>query len=108
MKMAIPIIITIIAFIGLAIVIINMYLSFIRFSLHKALKKNEKYRWVSGIPIIGSLLLWCAAVALLLQNKTGAALILIGFSLLDTCGIFWFIGNALYHHFQPDKGKGDA
>jgi hypothetical protein len=106
--MAILIITAITAFLGLAITILNLYLSFLRFPIHKALKKNKEYHWVSGIPIYGSILLWCAAGASLLQNRTGLALILIVLSLLDTGGIIWFIGIVLYQRIQPGSGKGDA
>jgi hypothetical protein len=69
---------------------INFYLSFIRprlFSLRRG--SMDGYRHVSGIPIIGTLLL--SIGALFGFGAIGSALIGIGAFALDTGGSVWFV-----------------
>lgn len=69
---------------------INFYLSFIRprlFSLRRG--SMDGYRHVSGIPIIGTLLL--SIGALFGFGSIGSALIGIGAFALDTGGSLWFV-----------------
>ena len=72
------------------VAVINFYLSFIRprlFSLRRG--SMDGYRHVSGIPIIGTLLL--SIGALLGFGSIGSALIGIGAFVLDTGGSVWFV-----------------
>src|SRR5687768_7190573 len=44
---------------GAFVTLANVYLSFVRYPVHLALGgTRETYRWVSGFPVVGSLLLW--------------------------------------------------
>lgn len=75
---------------------INFYLSFVRFAIHRwrGLQKDS-YRWVSGFPMIGSLL-----VALsLLHFHSMPVMFAIGIGLIaaDTGGIHWFIFTIIFH-----------
>ena len=75
---------------------INFYLSALRYPVHRMMGgKKEEYRWVSGIPVFGSLFvgislfkLWKPPWLLAL----GVVLILI-----DTGGLHWFAGTMFYH-----------
>ena len=82
--------------------LLNFYLSFLRYPLHK-LKggSGDSYRWVSGIPLIGSLLV---AASLLVLNETKwvlvSGLVLIA---MDTGGIHWFAGTILARSLSGRK-----
>jgi uncharacterized membrane protein len=74
--------------------LLNFYLSFLRYPLHK-LKggSRDSYRWVSGIPLVGSL---SVAVSLLVLHEVrwmlASGIVLI---FMDTGGIHWFTGTML-------------
>ena len=83
---------------GALVVWVNVYTSFIRYPLHRWRGgTREDFRWVSGVPLVGSFLLLFAAVAL--SGEGGhrglmwAALVV---SLLDTGGPIWGIGWMLF------------
>ena len=83
------------AFLSLA----NFYLSFVRYFVHRALGgSKESYRFVSGIPLFGSLLLW-ASIPLL--PSTTLMWLAAALSLCDTAGIHWFIGVLWWHGEWP-------
>jgi len=74
---------------------LNFYLSFLRYALYRMLGGVKgSYKWTSGFPLIGSLLV---AISLLTYRQNtwilAAAIILIA---IDTGGIHWFIGTVLY------------
>lgn len=72
---------------------INFYLSYLRFPLHRAFGgTRESYQWASGIPLLGSLLLWISIPFLPSAPWMWAAA---GLSLFDTGGIHWFAGTML-------------
>lgn len=51
--------------VGGALSLLNFYLSWLRYPVYRLLGgKEESYRFVSGIPLFGSLLLWIAAAFL--------------------------------------------
>ena len=76
---------------GAFITLTNVYLSFVRYPVHLALGGTRKtYRWVSGIPLIGSLCLW---LSIPLLSSVGLRWFAAALSLLDTGGIHWFIGT---------------
>ena len=82
----------------------NFYLSFIRYPLHRLCgRSRESYRWVSGIPLFGSLfvalslLQLCATPWLL---PAGVVLIL-----ADTGGVHWFIGTMIYHSWHDNTNS---
>ena|SRR5688572_6792431 len=74
---------------------LNFFLSVLRFPLH-ALRGGtvENYRHISGLPLIGSLLLWGSAV--LLRENPIAVWSALALSLFDTAGLHWFIGVMIY------------
>ncbi len=80
---------------------LNFYLSFLHYPLYKILKKTEKYKWVSGLPLVGSLFV---AISLFLLYQIKWILIL-GIILIsiDTGGIHWFLGTVLYHELLKKK-----
>jgi uncharacterized membrane-anchored protein len=68
---------------------LNFYLSFIRYPLHRLRGRSRaEFHWVSGFPVIGSLLLWICAVRLTAWPILMWAALAI--SLLDTGGLHWF------------------
>jgi hypothetical protein len=71
---------------------LNFYLSVLCYPLCKLW--GREYKWVSGIPLIGSLLL-VVSMALLHESPAvfwGGIII----ALLDTGGLHWFIGIMLW------------
>ena len=74
---------------GAIISIMNFYLSFLRYPLHRVRHgKDAEYRWVSGIPLFGILSvigLIHIPKSLLLNISTFLLLI------IDTGGIQWFV-----------------
>ncbi len=85
--------------------LLNIYLSFLRYPLHK-LKGGvrDNYQWVSGAPVIGSLFV---AVSLLVLHEV-KWLLVSGFVLIvmDTGGIHWFAGTMLVKKLSI-SGEGD-
>ena len=77
--------------IGTFLTVSNLYLSFLRPLIH-LLKggTRETYKWVSGIPLFGSLLLWISIPMLSTVPLRWIAAIL---SLFDTGGIHWFVAT---------------
>jgi len=95
----------------------NFYLSFLRYPIHR-LKggSREDYQWVSGIPVLGSLLVAAPFARLWLPSELVPVGIIL--FLIDTGGLHWFAGSMLYHvilkrgtHTNstsvPDKGFPD-
>jgi hypothetical protein len=81
---------------GGAICLVNFYLSFLRrplFVLRGG--KKEDFRWSSGIPLIGSLIV----VLTLVFARPDVWLMIPGAFLaaIDTGGIHWFLGTMLWH-----------
>lgn len=74
---------------------LNFYLSFCRFALHRLRGgSREAYRWKSGIPLLGSLLVALSLVGFYdAPWIVGIALMLIA---IDTGGIHWFAGALVY------------
>jgi hypothetical protein len=77
----------------------NVYVSFFRYPLHRLL--GWEYKWVSGIPVFGSLLV-ASALPLFHEStllfRGGAAL-----AVLDTGGLHWFAASMLWMLvFRPD------
>ena len=82
----------------------NFYLSFLRYPLHRLRGlSRESYRWVSGIPLFGSLLVGLSLLVLhSLPGIFPAACVLIA---IDTGGIHWFVATMVYHSAY-DKKRG--
>ena len=80
--------------VGSLICCLNFYLSFLRYPLYKLC--GWEYRWVSGCPAIGSLMLVIAVV--LLQESPLLFWAGIVIALLDTGGLHWFAGVMIWCH----------
>ncbi len=77
---------------GAVVCCLNFYLSFLQYPLCKLL--GREYKRVSGIPIVGSLLV-IIGVAILRESRSlywGGIVI----ALLDTGGLHWFAGVMLW------------
>lgn len=73
---------------------LNFYLCFLRFPLHRAFGgTRESYQWASGIPLLGSLLLW---ISIPFLPSAPWMWLAAGLSLLDTGGIHWFASTMLW------------
>ena len=87
---------------GAVLCVTNFYLSFLRYPFHRlrGLSK-ESYHWVSGFPLVGSVL-----VALSLFRLHAFPFMLpLAFVLIavDTGGIHWFAGTMIYHSVYAKK-----
>jgi len=81
--------------VGAFLCITNFYLSFLSYPLHRLRGlPRESYRWNSGIPLFGSLLVGLSLLGLYpLPCMLPAAIALI---VIDTGGIHWFVGVMIY------------
>ena len=86
---------------GLVIVGVNVYVSWIRSPLIKKLRPDAAVRWVSGIPLIGSAALWLSAW--LLPDDSRLVPIALGVSLFDSGGPHWFIATLAWHALQRKR-----
>jgi len=77
---------------------LNFYLSFCRYALYLVRGgSRESYRWMSGYPLVGSLLV---ALSIFRFYDTpwilGIALVLVA---IDTGGIHWLAGTLIYRTY---------
>ena len=86
---------------GIAIVSVNVYLSWIRVPLIERLRRGAVVRWISGIPLIGSVALWLSAW--LLPPDSRLVPIALGASLFDTGGPHWFIATLAWRALQGKR-----
>jgi hypothetical protein len=77
---------------GAALSLLNVYLSFVRLPLLRACGRSP--RFVSGVPLCGSMLLVVSAA--LLWPVRWLALSALALAALDTGGIHWFCGVLLW------------
>jgi hypothetical protein len=78
---------------GAYISLLNFYLSFVRLFVCRL--RQREYRFVSGFPLVGSLLLVASFFCFPSDHPMQPiALIVAAF---DTGGIHWFCGTLLYH-----------
>ena len=84
---------------GALVCLINFYTSFLRYSLHRLRGlPRDSFRWVSGFPVVGSLLvalsfIWLHRLPLMIP-------VCIALVLIDTGGIHWFCGVMMYQVFH--------
>ncbi len=84
---------------------LNFYLSFLRYPLHKLRRGSDvEYRWASGIPVVGSVLVLMSLASLHLE--TWLLYTALTLMLVDTGGIHWFLGAMLYEGISKKKGRG--
>ncbi|HMS17085.1 MAG TPA: hypothetical protein PKA37_09625 [Planctomycetota bacterium] len=85
--------------------LLNLYLSFLRYPLHRARGRSpESFRWVSGFPLIGSMavvLAWTIWIRHQDSPRLDVAVWLI--AILDTGGIHWLVGVLIS---QRIRGQG--
>jgi hypothetical protein len=92
---------------GCAVCALNFYLSFVRYANFYIAGPTSEYRFVSGIPLTGSLVALACFVCFRLPHW--AWLIGIICALADTGGIHWFLGTMLWHagdHGSPSEHQG--
>ena len=76
---------------------LNFYLSFLRYPLYRL--DGLPFRWVSGLPLVGSLFVVLGLCWLPLPTWVfWLAVVLAG---LDTGGLHWFVGSQLWHWLFP-------
>ena len=84
--------------------VLNFYLCFLRYPLYlRSGKPKESYKFISGIPVFGSLILYLLVRYTNLPSPVfyaGVVLIII-----DTGGLHWALGNIIYHAFLHFKKK---
>ena len=85
--------------VGSMIATVNFWLSFVR-PLWRRIS-NERVKPASGIPLVGSMLLWAAA--LLFYPSSDLAYWALGISVIDTGGPHWLLGTLLYHSFIRER-----
>jgi hypothetical protein len=86
--------------------LLNFYLSFLRYPIHRLSGgSKQEYKWVSGAPVLGSLLVGLSLIFHYATNWmliSGAALIFI-----DTGGLHWFLVTMFYYGTFQTKGLSD-
>ena len=98
----------ILASIGVVVTIINFYLSFIRYPLHRLRYKSLPFRWISGFPLVGSLLLWIASLSFWLSGNGRYATVALILSIFDTGGIHWYIAGQTYERYRVTSPRASA
>ena len=91
---------------GGATAFLNFYRSVLRYLLYRVLGRADKYRFVSGLPALGTLFLIIAAV--LLFDVPVWRWLVAAFIVIDTGGLPWFCGVMLWQWFfnrQLDREK---
>src|SRR3712207_41226 len=81
---------------GASVTAMNFYLSFVRCPLHRRINKGRQYKFSSGVPLIGSILLWVGAYLLLWVGALWLGFFALILSAFDTGGIHWFIVSLGY------------
>jgi len=82
---------------------LNVYLSYIRYLLFRLAGRRAEYRFISGVPIVGSL---AVIVTLVCFQFPGWALIVgIVLAALDTGGLHWFAGSMVWHAMKNASGS---
>jgi hypothetical protein len=95
---------TILLILGGFICCLNLYLSVPRYLLHKYRGgKKEDYNWISGIPVVGSLLVALSLLVFWQINWILAVSVI--FFLIDTGGPHWFAGTMIYHQTRGRGGR---
>ncbi len=87
---------------GGLICLLNFYLSVLRYPIHRLRGgKKEEYKWASGIPMFGSLMV---AISLIkFWQPTWLLITAIVLILIDTGGIHWFSGVMLWQRFSRNE-----
>ena len=94
---------------GSCICLVNLYLSILRYPLHRAAGRNRtSYRHVSVLPLVGSVAV-VVAWTFWIRHQESLALDIAAWSIaiLDTGGIHWFVASVTYHWLR-DRGRASA
>jgi hypothetical protein len=87
--------------VGALFSLLNFYLSFVSYPFHRLRgRARDDFKWISGVPLIGSFMLWISAVLLQTTSLKWLAIVL---SLFDTGGIHWFAGIMLWHKWIKNE-----
>jgi hypothetical protein len=62
---------------------------------------RESYQWVSGFPLLGSLLVALSMIGL--HQIPGMIPVAIALILIDTGGIHWFVGSLIYRWLRKKR-----
>jgi hypothetical protein len=89
---------------GAFLSLLNCYLSFVRVPLLRALGRPSQF--VSGFPLVGSLLLFASAVVL--WRTQWLAFTALSVAALDTGGLHWFLGVLLWEAISGRSRSGEA
>ena len=84
---------------------VNFYLSFLRYAIYRLCgRTRENYKWVSGVPLFGSL--FVALSLLKFRSHPIFLTIAIILILIDTGGLHYFLGVMFYYEVLK-KNKSD-
>jgi len=82
--------------VGALFCLANFYWSFVRYPVHRLRGlPPESYRWGSGIPMFGSLLVGVSLFGL--HSRPGIVVVAVALIAIDTGGLHWFVGSMIYH-----------
>lgn len=93
---------------GALIAGLNFYLSFVKYPLHRLFHQDQPFKFVSGLPLIGSILLWIGAYIFLSAGAAKYAALALIVSLFDPGGIQWFLIMMGYQWIKEWRVKGEA
>ena len=82
---------------------LNFYLSYIRYLLFRLAGRRAEFRFISGVPIVGSLIVILSLVGFHLPRW--AWIVGIALAALDTGGIHWFVGSVAWHEMKNAAGS---
>jgi hypothetical protein len=91
---------------GGVIVVTNIYCAFLKYPLYKLTGRLEKYRWNSGVPLIGSLLLVAALVLAPTGRVAKAAVVLLLIDPGGLLGLAWLLVSWLWRRRSPGPPGG--
>ena len=87
---------------GCLVSLINFYLSFLRYPIFRLRGgAADDYQWVSGLPMIGSLLI-VLTLAFVFSN-VWLRFFGITCAVVDTAGLHWFAGTMLYMRWRGEN-----
>ncbi len=95
---------TMLAVLGLGGILccVNFYHSVLRYPIHRIRGgARDDYRWVSGIPLFGSLLVAVSLVEF--WREPWLLWVAVALIVIDTGGLHWFAGTMVYQYFRKPQ-----